>query len=131
MAQTLTSLLTQVRSVLNDSEANDIGRFRYTNADLLQYLNAAYDAILELRPDAWHAYFGVDLPYVDVNIYPPVPDTFPLDPRYFQPVADYIIGYAELRDDAFTVDSRAVTMIRSFRQRLTSPIGYLGATTSQ
>lgn len=43
----------------------------------------------------------------------------PVHERYVTPLAMYISGFAALSDDEFTVDNRAVTLLRKFEQILT------------
>ena len=123
--RTLTSLLGAVRDILQDTKPDLLNEYRYSDAQLLEYLNSGYSELQRIRPDAWLAYVGQPLPYVDSNAAIPT-DPLPVDDIYFQPLVYWIAGNAELRDDTFTVDGRAATLLSMFTAGLTMPLGASG-----
>lgn len=109
MAITLQDVLDRARIPLNDA-----AKVRYPDADLLAYANAGIRVAMSLRPDLRFGKFGA--PYTDL----PLADDFPMDARYVQPIADYVTGRAETRDDEHINSGRAAQFIAAFEQQLSS-----------
>lgn len=108
MARTVADVLSRVQETLQD-----LAGVRYPQTQLIGYLN---DAVLEarsIRPDLFIGVFEV--PIEDV-VDPAAP--FPLPDQFFPAVCFYVSGRAELRDDEFAVDGRAMTLLSSFGKKL-------------
>ena len=97
---------------LHDSE-----KVRYTDLHLLAALNTAVGEIRRVRPDI--ADIQVDIPnfpYVGNSINDGT--RVPVDDMYYGPIISFVVGWAELIDDEFTVDGRANTLLTRFTQQL-------------
>lgn len=81
---------------------------RYPQAQLLGYLNEGIAAIRRVRPDIFIGRYTQPLPQVTVAT---LGDPLPTPDSVFEGLAYYIAGRAELRDDEFAVDGRAMTML--------------------
>lgn len=112
MAKTLQNVITEVRQVLQDEDSDN---YRYPDADLVGYLNNAFYEIRRLRPDAYINTFRTALPHYTTS---DLATEFPLDLTFFQATVYFVAGNAELRDDEFTVDARAVTFLTQFKTML-------------
>ena len=115
--RTISELLSQVRYILQDTVATS---YRYPDADLLAHFNSAIYELKRLRPDVWLGLYGEDLPMYS-TAYDLTTTEIPFPSIFFQPVVLFVAGYAELRDDEFTVDNRAVGLVRSFSQQISAP----------
>lgn len=117
MARTIGELLLEARGVLQDVvQQQAAGAFRYSDADMISYFNDALLQARSKRPDA----------FLDMGLRNAVPqyttaDTavvFPIDMAYWSAFLFYIIGMCEIREDTFSDDSRAVTMLNKFVSQL-------------
>lgn len=116
--------ITQARSILQDR----IEPYRYTDEEMVEVLNLALANIKRLRPDAFAGTFTTSTTpqfYPDGDPSPspgylPLSDPWPVDEMFFSPTVVFLAGYAELRDDEFTVDSRAATLLQRFTGQLLS-----------
>jgi len=116
MSYTIGGLITEARGVLQDTVPTDAGETRYSDVDLVSYFNDALIQARAKRPDA----------FLDMGLRSVVPqyttaDTtvvFPLDPIFYPAFLFYIVGMAELREDTFSDDSRAVTLLNKFVSQL-------------
>ena len=110
MAKTVGDTITEARVILNDSAGA-----RYTDVQLVAAFNNAISEAKSLRPDMF--VFGEALPqYTTADFGQP----FPLPQIVFQSFVYFLAGDAELRDDEFAVDGRAMTLLGAFKQKLTS-----------
>jgi len=112
MAKTVGDVITAARGVLQDRNAQ---LYRYATVDLFTYLN---DALLEMRrsrPDLFFNFIGEDTPSFEPG---DELEPFPVSTLFFTPTVFYVAGRAELRDDEFTVDARAVTLMQQFTAKL-------------
>lgn len=85
----------------------DVDGVRYTPAQLTAYLTEGIVAIRRVRPDIFIGQYATalsDYTESDLDSALPVPDSL------LQGLAEYVAGRAELRDDEFAVDGRAMTM---------------------
>lgn len=112
MARTVQDLITEARSYIQDTEA---GSYRYTDADLVNYLNNAILEIRRVRPDAFYGAYDDPTPQFTTST---LTSNFPLDEQFFFPTAHFIAGSAALRDDEHTVDARAIGLLNSFTSKL-------------
>lgn len=120
MARTISSLISEARGYIQDS----VEPYRYTDADLLTYLNDAMTEIYRVRPDLYYdlaitagGYDGYTVPqYVLANLSDNT--ELPLNPMVQTAVAYFVAGSAALRDDEHTVDARATALLSLFEQKL-------------
>ena len=109
MPKTVGDILTDARVILNDADAD-----RYTDAQLISDLNNAISQTKSLRPDAF--ILGEALPEFTTA---DLAEDFPLPEIFVQSFVYYLVGNAELRDDEFAVDNRAMTLLSAYRRNLT------------
>ena len=116
MAKSIDQALVDARVILNDSAGD-----RYTDAELVSDLNSAISMTKMLRPDVF--ILGEALPEFTVADLEQFPATdFPLPEIFYQSFVYYLAGNAELRDDEFAVDNRAMTLLTAYRRNLTGNI---------
>ena len=112
MAKTVNDVVSEARILLNDTDPQ---LYRYSTADLVTYLNNALLEMRRIRPDAFRAYIGESTPsYTTTDL----SSAFPVSEIFFTQCVFYVTGMAELRDDEFTVDGRAVTLMTQFSAKL-------------
>lgn len=124
MSKSIDDCLREARSIINDEDAP----FRYTDASLLRILNTALREVYSLRPDAFVGNFQSGVlsandatDYVEADLLQSPETAFPIDDRlFYSPVVLYVAGKAELSDDEFANDGRAMTILQAFRNNLTS-----------
>ena len=110
MARTVQAVVTRVREILQDKEGE-----RYTTPQLLAHTVDAIVCARAVRPDLFVASYQTPLPdTLDTT------DTLPLPDQFFVAVCAYVAGAAELRDDEFAVDGRAMTLVESLNKKLVS-----------
>ncbi|MBW2451759.1 MAG: hypothetical protein JRF07_05320 [Deltaproteobacteria bacterium] len=113
MPRSIDDAIRDARVILNDEEGE-----RYTDAELISDMNSAISMTKMLRPDVFR--LGETLPEFvvgDLNQSPPT--DFPLPDIFYQSFVYYLAGNAELRDDEFAVDNRAMTLLAAYRRNLT------------
>lgn len=108
MARTVQAVLNRAAEVLND-----VAFVRYTQAELLQHVVDAVTLARSVRPDLFVGQYATPLPDTLA-----VGDTLPLPDQFFAPLALYVAGMAELRDDEFAVDGRAMTISQALSKKL-------------
>lgn len=109
MPRTCQDVLDRVRETLNDRAGT-----RYLTDELMSHLNDAIQQARSVRPDL---FIGVYAAPIET---PAPTDPFPLPDRLFNAVCYFVIGNAELRDDEFAVDGRAMTLKESYNKKLIS-----------
>lgn len=110
--RTVGDVLKRVREILQDAAGT-----RYTTEELIAYLNEAVLEVRSIRPDLFVFKFQTGLPEV---LDPAEP--FPLPDMCFVAVCYYVAGRAELRDDEFAVDGRAMTLMSALTRKLTQGV---------
>lgn len=94
--------INEARAILQDTDS--ASGYRYSDADLLGYVRDAVNVARALRPDIFIGQYATPVPETYA-----LSDPFPLPLFYYTPTCQYIAGRAELRDDEFAVDGRAMT----------------------
>lgn len=110
MARTVQDCITRAREILQDAAG-----VRYTDPELLSHFVSAIDQARSVRPDMFIGSYT--LPSVDTVA---LADPFPLPNQLFNAVAYFISGNAELRDDEFAVDGRAMNLKETLTKKLVS-----------
>jgi hypothetical protein len=121
MARTVQDAIDRVRELLQDQKPSnadaDWAGERYMTPELLSYMVDAIDQARSVRPDLFLGKYADPIP-------PVVPlaltDPFPLPGQLFNGACYFIAGNAELRDDEFAVDGRAMTLKESYTKKLVS-----------
>jgi hypothetical protein len=117
MSWTLDTAVTHIRELLQD---NDNEGYRSSTEKIIRILNIALVDTRKLRPDLFLPdianYVPVYYTEASLGLDPATP--IPIDPMYFSPVIDYVVGYISLEDDEFAVDGRATALLNRFSQKL-------------
>ena len=108
--RTVSAVLARAREILQD----DLGT-RYSDTELVAHLVDALETCRTVRPDLFVTQYGVALP----DTLQPT-DFLPVTDHLFAAIGLYVSGMAELRDDAFAVDGRAMTISAVLARKLTS-----------
>lgn len=99
MTRTVQEVIDAARECINDAD-----KTRYPDPSLVRFTREALNYLFQFRPDlfigAWAA--------PDIN---EVTDALPVPDQMFQPIAHFVAGYAELRDDEYAVNGRASTVL--------------------
>jgi hypothetical protein len=104
------------QSVIDDARVflKDADKVRYTDANLLTYANDVVRECKRIRPDFFlGSYSSVLSTFV-------LGDTVPVPIEYHQFLKDFIIGRAEMVDDEYANESRAVALLIRFKNGMTS-----------
>jgi hypothetical protein len=110
--RTVGGLIAESRQMLND-DIPISGEPRYEDSELVNALNDAVVQIRTRRPDAFLRY-GMRIP---VPVYSLPADTntvLPFNDKFYAPALYYVVGRSELTEDAFAMDSRAITLMNKF-----------------
>jgi hypothetical protein len=105
---TVSDYVTYTRVILQDQ----VAPFRYVDADVVTGLNLAFTEARRIRPDM---FLGVaTVPFFTAN------DTtvVTLDPQYQMAFIYYMVAQAEMKDEEWTQDARAVQFMTKFEQIL-------------
>jgi hypothetical protein len=105
---TYADVITRARHFLQDV----VSPVRNTDAELELYLADGLGEMYRLRPDIFPS-AGCDDP---VPTWVTTADTFPLDSRWILPLAYFVAGNAELKDDPHATDGKAAALL-SLAQR--------------
>jgi hypothetical protein len=117
----LGGLLTEARELLNDVVPIS-GSTRFTDTDLIRIVNEALLQIRSKRPDAWLSY-GLRKPLVIYTMPEDNETAIPIDDQFYSPLLYYVVGRAELVEDTFADNGRAITMIGKFNSLLLKNTG--------
>tara|TARA_R110000772_G_scaffold51809_5_gene118880 strand:+ start:6222 stop:6482 length:261 start_codon:yes stop_codon:yes gene_type:complete len=80
------------------------------------HFNTAMLELKRIRPDAWLGSYDTDLTIyttADVAL------EMPVGAFYFFPVVYFLAGASELRDDEYTADGRAASLLTAFSRQVT------------
>jgi len=104
------------QSVIDDARVflKDADKVRYTDANLLTYANDVVRECKRIRPDFFLGSYSTVLGTFALT------DTVPIPIEYHQFLKDFIIGRAEMVDDEYANESRAVALLIRFKNGMTS-----------
>ena len=116
MAITLGGMLLEARNILNDATP-PTGTTRYTDSELIAAFN---DAMLQARSKRPDVFLAMGLRNTVPQYAMPNDNTtvFPLDTIYYPAFLMYVVGRAELKEDTFADNNRAVTLMNKFLGQL-------------
>lgn len=104
---TFQQVIDSVRVDLNDAEA-----IRYTTPQLLEYANDGVQEGYRIRPDFRLGNYTATVPtYVAT-------DNVPFPAQYAMLLKHYVCFRAELRDDEYSQDGRAASLLARFQSEL-------------
>jgi hypothetical protein len=107
MARTVGQVVQAARAIIQDA----VPPFRTSDSDLAGYVSEAMGEARRVRPDLFLTMLRDPLPVytqADFAVAIPLPDS------YFSQVVNFVAGRADLREDAFAQDGRAITLISAF-----------------
>lgn len=110
MARTAGECVAEARVLLQDTRAPH----RYATQELLGYLTSAVTEAYRLRPDLFVGSYSTLPIFSESNQSAAVP----LPVWLFPQAVNYMVGRAELRDDKFTVDGRALALTNAYATAL-------------
>lgn len=113
MARTVQDVVTQARVILQDARSDS---YRYSDAELVANINEALGEVRRMRPDIIAGRIQTGLSLLSAAA---MSAALPVDDMLFVPIVNYVCGRAELRDDQYTEDSRAATLLQLFTAALT------------
>jgi hypothetical protein len=111
---TVSEILRNVRAIIQDEQTP----FRYSDTDLVQYLNEGLAAMYRIRPDlmvgqGWAAEARYSLPADAATDLPALVSEW-----YFAPLVDWISGRAFMRDTQYAEGGVAVALFDKMRAAL-------------
>lgn len=106
--------ISAARIILKDALAA-----RYSDEDLAHYASEGVAAMYRIRPDLMVGGYTERPVYTAASLSTPLPPA--IADEYMEPLARFIAGHAELRDDQFSQDGRAVTLLQMMRAALLTP----------
>lgn len=114
--RTVGELLNEARDLLNDVVPIS-GAPRFTDASLMDILHEALLQLRSKRPDAWLT-FGLRRSVPKYAMPADSDKVFPIEDQFYSPVLYYVVGRAELVEDTFADNGRAITMVGKFNSLL-------------
>lgn len=122
MAKTYQNLVTEARELLQDTDAT---LQRYSDANLINFLNRALQEAGRIRPDAFYDLYSANslsIPEIvasgagagQANL----SANFGVEMQFYTPMVSYVVAVAEIVDDEYTVDGRAALLLQHFRNTL-------------
>lgn len=101
-------IIATVRDILQDQDVE-----RYDDPSLLRALTMSITDLRRIRPDYFIGRFQQPIQPVRA-----LSETIDLPMQVYSPLIEYTAGMAEMRDDEFTTDGRAQSMLNNFRVAL-------------
>lgn len=111
MAKTIQDILDEARVFIQDVDEPQ----RYSDDDLVAYLNNAIYEIRRLRPDYFVNTYTTEVPQFTTS---QLTSDYPLDGQTTTAAAYFVAGNAALRDDENVDSGRAVGLITMFNNML-------------
>src|SRR6056300_1580347 len=104
MARTYSQVIERARRILQDEDASN---YRYTDQSLVDSVNDAILEVRRIRPDLFvsAAFATSDVELANIGVV-----NIPIEDFYFQTLVYMTAGYQMLRDDEYSIDSRAVNL---------------------
>lgn len=114
VGRTLGSIVAEARTLLQDKLPTSGSQLRYSDDEHFEAINAWMIECRAKRPDLFLRTFGrkslrQPLPYYSAATDMNTP--FPLDTSVYNTFVWYLAGRAEMREDTFSDDSRAVALM--------------------
>ncbi len=105
MPRTYSQVIERTRRILQDEGATN---YRYSDQSLVDATN---DAILEVRRVRPDLFLSTDFVTTDVDAADVATTELPIEDMFFHSLVYLASGYQMLRDDEFSLDSRAVNLL--------------------
>jgi len=120
MARTFGTLINEARTLLQDKIGTNGGALRYTDDEMFESINSMLAEVRTKRPDLFLPNGGLRKPLAFYQAATDMNVAFPLDTSVYSAFVYYLVGRAELREDTFSDDSRAVSMMNKAVSQLLS-----------
>ena len=114
--RTFGGLLTEARGLLNDTVPIS-GAPRFTDVELIGIVNEALLQIRSKRPDAWLT-FGLRKSIPTYTMPGNANTVLPVEDQFYSPLLYFLVGRAELVEDTFADNGRAITLMGKFNTLL-------------
>lgn len=111
MPRKISDAITETRIVLQDT----VVPYRYSDSDLIRYLNNSLAEMRRIRPDLFVGRFTMQLPVYDET---ETDEPFPVGDMYFPATVNYMVAMSEMRNDQSTVDNRASIFMQIFASQM-------------
>lgn len=116
MPRTYQNAIDEARTFLQDTQEP----YRYSDAILLTKLNRALQELGRIRPDAFWNEFNttsgeIDIPEIEEA---DLGDNFDPPMQFFSAIVYFITGSAEIIDDEFVNDGRAMMLLSGFKNQV-------------
>jgi hypothetical protein len=119
MGRTFGTLIGEARTMLQDKIGTSGGALRYTDDEMFEAINSMLAEVRTKRPDLFLP-LGLRKPLAFYTAATDMSTSFPLDTSCYSAFVYYLVGRAELREDTFSEDSRAVSMMNKAVSQLLS-----------
>jgi hypothetical protein len=110
MARTFGIMIGEARTILQDKLPTSGSALRYSDAEMFEAINAMLADVRTKRPDLFLP-LGLRLPLAYYDAATDMNTAFPLDVSCYNAFVYYLVGRAELREDTFSDDGRAVALM--------------------
>jgi hypothetical protein len=114
--KTVGDLLADARELLNDTIPIS-GTPRFSDESLVIVLNEAIQQMRVKRPDAFLT-FGLRMSPPQYVMPTDENTVFPWEDQFYSPLMYYVVGRAELVEDTFADNGRAITLVNKFTSQL-------------
>lgn len=114
MAKTIQDILDEARVYIQD----EVEEYRYSDEDLVDYLNNGIWEIRRIRPDFFIGTYDDEVPSFTTA---QLDSEYPLDGQTYTAMAYFVAGNAALRDDEHVNDGRASGLLTLFQAKLLNP----------
>lgn len=124
-AKTFQNLIDEARTLLQDTDEDEA---RYETSALLEHLNRGLQEVGRIRPDAFWDTFDTDdivvARVVETDSDPDddaelgIDDDFPLPMQFYSAFVYFVVASAEIVDDEFADDGRAMQLLTQFKNQL-------------
>lgn len=114
--QEVGDLVSQVRTLLQDTDNTASSGYRYSTDSIITALNQGMLDMYRMRPDLFLEN-GFVIPVFNVGT---LGAQIGIEPQYISPLVFYVTGLVQVRDDEQNQDARASAFIKTFNQALLS-----------
>lgn len=110
MARTFGSMIGEARTILQDKLPTSGSALRYSDDEMFEAINGMLADVRTKRPDLFLP-IGLRMPLAYYDAATDMNTAFPLDVSCYNAFVFYLVGRAELREDTFSDDGRAVALM--------------------
>ena len=111
---TVGDLLSQIRTLLQDTDPSASSGYRYSTDSIVMNLNQGMTDMYRIRPDIFLEN-GFKIPTFSSAMLDTI---IGIEEQYVPPLVYYAVGLTQARDDEQTQDSRAMAFLKTFQATL-------------